>query len=61
MAGNITIQIDHKTLKQQAHEARLVRADQDLALEKAKMNLVIKQVDERRAEREKEKGEKANA
>lgn len=61
MAGNITIQIDHKSIEQQQHEARLIRAGQDLALEKAKLHLVIQQVDERRAEREKAKGEKENA
>ncbi len=30
MAGNITTLIDHKTLAEQAHEARLIRADMDL-------------------------------
>jgi hypothetical protein len=57
MAGNITTRIDHKTIAEQAHEARLQRADQDLALEKAKLHLDMQIVDQCRAAREKAKTE----
>ncbi len=61
MAGNTTTPIDHKTLAEQAHEARLQRADQDLAPEKAKLNLAMQKVNDRRTEREKAKEENKHA